>query len=81
MYRYIYRTESQYAHAAVMSLDALVIGGPPPASFQVQMEERDPGETNPFTQTPMIFALALLIAEHALGLAGMQGRIDAIFAA
>jgi hypothetical protein len=80
MYRYIYRSESQHSHAAVASLEPLIINGPGPGQFQVLPVETDPGEFTPFTRTTMFYALALLVAESALGLAGMEREIDAIFA-
>ena len=80
MYRYIYRGDSQHAHAAVASLDALIINAGEPGQMQVLLDETDPGENNPFTRAPTLLALGLLVAQHALDLPGMDAAIDDIFA-
>ena len=80
MYRYIYRGESQHAHAAVASLEALIINAAEPGRFHVIPVETDPGLFNAFTRAPMLYVLGLLVAEVALDLPGVAGPADAIFA-
>jgi hypothetical protein len=80
MYRYIYRGESQHAHAAVASLERLIGNAAKPGEIHVIAVETDPGRTNPFTRAPMLYALGILIAEQALDLPNMAMKVDAIFA-
>ena len=79
LYRYIFRRESQHAHAAVASLEALILGSPP-GPFRVIACETDPGPHSAFTMAPIVYALALIFAEPILGLAGLQRGVDDIFA-
>jgi hypothetical protein len=80
MYRIVYRTDSQYTHAAVRSVEPFVVALEGCGQFRVMPVETDPGSKNPFTRAPMLYALGLLVAEPALGLAGMEAAIDSIFA-
>lgn len=58
-----------------------MIDNPPQHNATVIPLEQDPGTANPFTRAPMLYALALLVAEPALGISGISGWIDKIFAA
>jgi Family of unknown function (DUF5677) len=80
MYRIVYRTDSQYAHAAVRSVEPFVVPAETAGQFRVVPVETDPGPITPFTRVPMLYALALLVAEPALGLPGIQAAIDGVFA-
>jgi hypothetical protein len=80
MYRIVYRTDSQYTHAAALSVEPFVVPGRDAGHCNVMLVETDPGLINPFTRAPMLYALGLLVAEPALGLAGMNAAIDRIFA-
>jgi hypothetical protein len=80
MYRIVYRTDSQYTHAAVRSVEPFVVPAEGAGQFHVMPVETDPGAINPFTRAPMLYALALLVAEPALGLSGMEAVIDSVFA-
>lgn len=80
MYRIVYRTDSQCTHAAVQSVEPFVVPAEGAGRFTVRPAETDPGGTNPFTRAPILYALALLVAEPALGLSGMETAIDSIFA-
>jgi hypothetical protein len=80
MYRYVYRGESQHAHAAVASLEALIVDAAEPGKFHVLAVETDPGGFSSFTRAPMLYALGLLVAEAALALPGLAAAADAIFA-
>jgi hypothetical protein len=79
MYRYIYRHESQYAHAAVLSVEPL-IRGTAPGPFRVVADEYDPGAHNGFTMAPVLLALALLAGGMVLGIEDMAQGVDAVFA-
>jgi hypothetical protein len=79
MYRYIYRLESQHTDAAVASLNPLITSTDEQGKLQVRQAEADPGEGNAFTRAPFLYALGLLIAEHALGLSGLEACVDTIF--
>jgi hypothetical protein len=80
IYSVVYRTDSQATHAAVTSVEPVVapVG---PGKFQVLAVERDPGERSPFTRAPMLYGLMLLVAEPALGVEGVEAKLDRIFAA
>lgn len=80
MYRIVYRTDSQYTHAAVLSVEPFVVPARNAGHFNVMPVETDPGATNPFTRAPMLYALGLLVAEPALGLSSISRAIDTIFA-
>jgi hypothetical protein len=80
MYRILYRGDSRFTHAAVASIEPLIIGAGDPGHRTVLPVETDPGARNPFTRSPMIYSLGLLVAEPALGLAGMMQAIDTVFA-
>lgn len=80
MYRIVYRTDSQYAHAAVRSVEPFVVPAQEAGQFHVLPVETDPGPINPFTRAPGLYALALLVAEPTLGLSGLEAAIDTIFA-
>jgi Family of unknown function (DUF5677) len=80
MYRYFYRGESQHAHAAVSSLEALIVKAAEPGKLHVLAVETDAGRLGPFTRAPMLYALCLLVAEAALDVRGMQAAADEIFA-
>jgi hypothetical protein len=79
MYRVIYRTDSQFTHAAVMSVEPFVIPSAEPPAWYALAVESDPGQVNPFTRAPVLYALGLLVAEPALGLSGMECAIERIF--
>jgi hypothetical protein len=79
LYRYIFRRDSQHAHAAVASLEPLILGTPP-GPFHVVAVEADPGTTNAFTMTPVLYALALIFAESMFGITGLQRAADDVFA-
>jgi hypothetical protein len=79
MYRYVYRRDSQYTHAAVLSVEPL-IRGTSPGPFSVVADEYDPGPNNGFTMAPIVYALALLAGGSILGIASMVEGVDAVFA-
>jgi hypothetical protein len=79
MYRTIYRGESQYVHAAVGSLDRLIVDSAIPGELTVLPFETTPHDTTPFTEGPILYALMLTVAEHALGLDPVESVLDAIF--
>jgi hypothetical protein len=80
MYRIVYRTDSQYTRAAVLTVEPFVVDSREPDHFNVMRVEADPGAINPFTRAPVLYALGLLVAEPALGLSGITAAIDTIFA-
>lgn len=79
LYRSVFRRDSQHTHAAVVSLEPLILGSPP-GPFQVIGVETDPGLHNAFTMAPVIYALALIFAEPMLGINGLQRAADEVFA-
>jgi hypothetical protein len=79
LYRYIFRRDSQHAHAAVASLEPLILGSPP-GPFQVIEVETDPGQPNAFTMASVMYGLALIFAEPMLGIPGLQNAADDVFA-
>lgn len=81
MYRYIYRGESQYAHAAAASIDRLVVDAQRPGRLRVVTAETDPGENNAFTRASILYALGLIVAEPVLGWSGVSDAVDNLFAA
>lgn len=78
MYSVLYRTDSQATHAAVASIEP-VVAPAGPGGFYVLPVEQDPGKHSPFTRAPMLYGLMLLVAEPALGLAGVEAALDRIF--
>jgi hypothetical protein len=78
-YRYIFRRDSQHTHAAVASLEPLVLGSPP-GPFQVISVETDPGIHTAFTIAPVVYGMALMFAEPMLGISGLQRAADDVFA-
>ncbi len=79
MYSVLYRTDSQATHAAVASIEP-VVAPAGPGWFHVLPAEQDPGEHRPSARAPMLYGLMLLVAEPALGLAGVEAVLDRIFA-
>jgi hypothetical protein len=79
LYRYIFRRDSQHAHAAVASLEPLILGSPP-GPFRVIEVEIDPGRTNAFTMASVLYALALIFAEPMLDIPGLRRAADDIVA-
>jgi hypothetical protein len=78
MYAVLYRADSQATHAAVTSIEPVVV----PAgsgTFEVLPVERDPGDHSTFIRAPMLYGLMLLIAEPALGLGDVEGALERIF--
>jgi hypothetical protein len=79
MYRYLYRSDSQHTHAAVASLEPLIISTARRGELDVIPVETDPGCFNPFTRAPMLYALCLVVAEPTLDLRHIGAAVDAIF--
>jgi hypothetical protein len=79
MYSIVYRTDSQATHAAVSSVEPVVVSAAP-GEFQVLPVEQDPGDRSPFTRAPMLYGLMLLVAGPGLGIEGVEADLDGIFA-
>ena len=77
LYRYIFRRESQHVHAAVASLEPFILGSPP-GPFHVISVETDPGPHSAFTIAPILYALALIVAEPMLGIRDLGRGVDAV---
>jgi hypothetical protein len=80
MYRYVYRSQSQYAHAAPASLEPYVHNSDRPGHLHVILTEGSPNRTNAFTLSPHLYVLMLQVAEPTLALEGLSAECDAIFA-
>ena len=78
LYRYAYRRDSRYVHAAVASVDPLIVDSVEPGKYVVLPVERDPGDANAFERAPIVFGLGLLVAEIALGLDGLSRKLGEI---
>jgi Family of unknown function (DUF5677) len=77
MYPAIYRQFSPLVHAMPDALQRIVGDGPAPGISRVGMIEA-PSGFNPFTNTPFIFALGLLVSSEALGFPE-QRAIEQVF--
>lgn len=80
MYRYIYRSQSQYGHAAPASLEPYVHNSDTPGRLHVILSEGSPSQTTAFTLSPILYVLMLQVAEPTLHLAGLSAASDDIFA-
>lgn len=78
MYRYLYRRDSQYTHAAVASVEPF-IRGTPAGPFHVSADEFEPDSTNAFTMAPILLALALIAAGSVFELDGIEAGVDRVF--
>ena len=80
MYRYIYRSQSQYAHAAPASVEPYVHNSDKPGRLHVILSEGSPSQTSAFTLSPILYVLMLHVAEPTLELKGLSVACDDIFA-
>ncbi|HEX6457276.1 MAG TPA: DUF5677 domain-containing protein [Thermoleophilaceae bacterium] len=79
MYRYVYRAQSQFAHAAPHSIESFVHNSPQPGHQDVILSEGDPSTPMAFTLSPALYALALQVAEPTLSLDGITPALETIF--
>lgn len=79
MYRYIYRFESFYAHAAVAPLLHFVDYVESENRAIMRLLEQDPGLPNTFTRAPMLYGFVMLVASVALDLPSFPQKVEEAF--
>jgi Family of unknown function (DUF5677) len=67
MYAIIYRSASAVAHPTPFSLSTYVVAGHPLGTFVVGVDPTNQDERFAYTLAPLIYAVMLFVAEHALG--------------